>query len=408
MLRLRHKLGDQYSPLYFLSALGAGGLAVTFFMYLMFLTPHPGTPIPTFESWMAAIQGGPPVMQGMIAIAITGIILFSLLHLRVLFWNVREYRHFKKTEAFKKLTSGNAEVQLMAMPLTFAMSINVGFILGALFVPGLWTVVEYLFPLAVLAFAITGYYAMAIFMRFLSRVLVNGSFDCSRNNNLSQMLAIFAFSMVGVGFSASAAMSHTQLTSGIAMILAVMFLTVAVLLAITKFVLGFRAMFEHGIDREGAVSLWIIIPIITLVGIAIFRIGMGMHHNFGTEIQPIRHLAMFAVFGGAQLLFGILGYMVMKKLGYFQDYVHGQARSIASYALICPGVAAFVMAFFFVHIGLVGSGLVEKYSVAHLILLAPLLLLQLKTILTLFRLNGKLLNREKAGLAKPATPAMNA
>ncbi len=404
MLRLRHKLGDNYSPLYFLSALGAGGLAVSFFMYLMFLTPHPDTPIPTFESWMTAIQQDHPVMQTMIAIAITGVVLFSLLHIRVLFWNVREYLQFKKTEAYTQLKASNAEVQLMAMPLTFAMSINVGFILGALFVPGLWTVVEYLFPLAILAFAVTGYFALAIFMRFFSRVLVHGSFDCSRNNNLSQMLAIFAFSMISVGFSAAAAMSHTKLTSGVGIILAVIFLTIAVLLAVTKFVLGFRAMFEHGIDREGAVSLWIIIPIITLTGITLFRIGMGMHHNFGAEVHPIHQLAMFASFGGAQLLFGVLGYMVMKRLGYFKDYIHGQARSIASYALICPGVAAFVMAFFFIHIGLVRSGLVDKYSVTHMILLAPLLYLQVKTILTLFRLNGKLLNREQT---EPGTPAMS-
>jgi hypothetical protein len=40
MFNLRHKLGDAYSPLYFLSALGAGGAVVTFFMYLMFMTPH--------------------------------------------------------------------------------------------------------------------------------------------------------------------------------------------------------------------------------------------------------------------------------------------------------------------------------------------------------------------------------
>ena len=32
---------QSYSPLYFLASLGAGGLAVTFFMYLMFWVPHP-------------------------------------------------------------------------------------------------------------------------------------------------------------------------------------------------------------------------------------------------------------------------------------------------------------------------------------------------------------------------------
>ena len=33
---------DTWSPLYFLASLGAGGLAVTFFMFLMFWVPHPG------------------------------------------------------------------------------------------------------------------------------------------------------------------------------------------------------------------------------------------------------------------------------------------------------------------------------------------------------------------------------
>lgn len=32
-----------YRPLYFLASLGAGGMAVSFFMYLMFLVPHPHT-----------------------------------------------------------------------------------------------------------------------------------------------------------------------------------------------------------------------------------------------------------------------------------------------------------------------------------------------------------------------------
>ncbi len=96
--------------------------------------------------------------------------------------------------------------------------------------------------------------------------------------------------MVGVGFSASAAMSHVTLTSGIAMMLAVMFLSFAAVLGFIVLVLGFRVMLQQGIDREASVTLWIIIPIITLAGIAIYRLMMGMHHNFGTELEPIRNL----------------------------------------------------------------------------------------------------------------------
>lgn len=394
MFNLRHKLGDTYSPLYFLSALGAGGAVVTFFMYLMFMTPHKSTPIPTWESLQAVLQGDNIMMQLLVSIALLGIIVFSVLHVRMLVWNVNEFRHFRQSATFQKLRQSNGEVQLMAIPLTFAMSINVGFILGALFVPGLWNVVEYLFPLAIMAFGITGWFAARIFIGFMSRVLVTGHFDCSRNNNLSQMLAIFAFGMVGVGFSASAAMSKVPLTSGIGLVLSLLFISTAGLLAVTKLILGFRSMLEHGIDRESSVSLWIIIPIITVSGIALYRLSMAMHHNFGLHVEPIESLVLLTVLISVQILFAVLGYAVMKKLGYFDAYVYGKEKSAGSFALICPGVAGYVLGFFFIHIGLVGTGLLEKNSLAYFFLLVPLVVLQIQTLWGLFHLNKKLLTKQ--------------
>lgn len=393
MFKLRRHLGDSYSPLYFLSALGAGGAVVTFFMYLMFMTPHKATPIPTWESLQAVLQGDNIMLQILTVIALLGIVVFTLLHVRLLAWNVREYRYFSRTASYQKLRQSNAEVQLMAIPLTFAMTINVGFILGALFVPGLWAVVEYLFPLALIAFGVTGWFAAQIFIGFMSRVLVTGHFDCSRNNNLSQMLAIFAFGMVGVGFSAAAAMSHNPLTSGIGFVLSLMFISTAGLLAATKLVLGFRSMLEHGIDRESSVSLWIIIPIITVSGIALYRLSMAMHHNFGMHIEPIQSLGLLTVLISIQLLFAVLGYAVMKRLGYFDAYVFGKEKSAGSFALICPGVAGYVLGFFFIHIGLVGTGLLEKNSLAYFFLLVPLVVLQIQTLWGMLHLNNKLLKQ---------------
>ncbi len=398
MFNLRHKLGESYSPLYFLSALGAGGAVVTFFMYLMFMTPHPSTPIPTWESLQAVLHGDNPMLQLLVAVALLGTVVFTVLHVRLLVWNVNEYRYFRRTETFQKLLKSNSEVQLMAIPLTFAMTINVGFIAGALFVPGLWSVVEYLFPLAIVAFGIAGWFAARIFIEFMSRVLVTGHFDCSRNNNLSQMLAIFAFGMVGVGFSAAAAMSTVPLTSGIGLVLSLLFISTAGLLAVTKLILGFRSMLEHGIDREASVSLWIIIPIITVSGIALYRLSMAMHHNFGLHIEPIESLGLLTVLLSVQILFAVLGYAVMRKLGYFDAYVHGKEKSAGSFALICPGVAGHVMGFFFIHVGLVGTGLLEKNSLAYFFLLVPLVVLQVQTLWTMLHLNGKLLNKPQPAL----------
>ena len=51
-------LRDKFSPMCFLSALGAGGLSVSFFMYLMFLVPHPNTPLATYDFVVSALLKG--------------------------------------------------------------------------------------------------------------------------------------------------------------------------------------------------------------------------------------------------------------------------------------------------------------------------------------------------------------
>ena len=61
---------DKYSPLYFLASLGTGGLAVTFFMYLMFWVEHPGQPVPIFEDIASAFATGGLAQQAIILIAV--------------------------------------------------------------------------------------------------------------------------------------------------------------------------------------------------------------------------------------------------------------------------------------------------------------------------------------------------
>jgi hypothetical protein len=111
-----------------------------------------------------------------------------------------------------QLRETNGAVSLMALPLTLAMTINVLFVSGAVFVPGLWNVVEYLFPFAMAAFFAVGVLALRTFADIFGRAISNGHFDCARNNNLTQMQAAFAFAMVGVGLAAPAAMSTVKLT----------------------------------------------------------------------------------------------------------------------------------------------------------------------------------------------------
>ena len=59
-------LGEKYSPLYFLAALGFGGMSVFFFMVFMHITPPPATPLPTFESIADAWAPGGAVVKSAI------------------------------------------------------------------------------------------------------------------------------------------------------------------------------------------------------------------------------------------------------------------------------------------------------------------------------------------------------
>lgn len=382
------ELREKFTPMCFLSSLGAGGLSVSFFMYLMFLVPHKGTPMATFDFiYPVLLQGN--WLSFVSAFAMVFIIAFAFLHFKLLIWNTKQFNMFKKSEKYTQLKNSNAEVSLMAIPLTYTMTVNVCFVLGAVFVPGLWNIVEYMFPLALAAFMVAGYYALKIFMNYFTRILAKGGFDFTTNNNLSQMISIFAFAMVSVGFAAPGAMSHYITINAIGIIGSIFFASIALLLLLIKITIGFTNMFEKGISVEASPSLWIIIPILTLLGIAFVRISFGLDHHFNAPLANSSLFTFTSVVVSIQIVFGILGYKVMKELNYFEEFVEGPNRSPVSFALICPGVAFMVFGMFFINFGLTFNGVVAKYSLAYFLLMIPFMFIQYRTVVYFFKLKKK-------------------
>lgn len=377
-----------FTPMCFLSSLSAGGLSVSFFMYLMFLVPHKGSPLPTFDYIMPKLLEG-TWLSVVISLSLFFIIVFALLHFKFLIWNIKQFILYKKTESYQALKKSNSEITLMTIPLTLTMSINVCFILGAVFVPKLWGMVEYLFPFALLGFIISGFYALKIFFNYFSRLLISGDFDFAKNNNLSQMISIFAFSMIAVGFAAPGAMSHNIEINAIGIFGALFFASLSILLLIIKITLGFKNMFEHGISLEAAPSLWIIIPILTLLGITAVRVSFGLDHNFDATLKNSTLFTLTSTILSLQIIFGILGYKVMKEMGYFEKYIESVDKSPISFALICPGVALMVFGMFFINFGLTYNEVITKYSIIYFLLMTPFIFIQYKTVIYFFKLKNK-------------------
>ena len=403
MSRTPHRPADTYSPLYFLASLGAGGLAVTFFMYLMFWVPHPGQPVPVFEDIMAAFQSGGLPLKAAIGVAVTGIAGFAVLNIKLLIWNLSQLSAFSKTEKFDKLVNSNAETTLLAMPLALAMTVNAMFILGLVFVPGLWGVVEYLFPLALVAFTLIGWFAFRRIGAFLGRVLSEGGvFDVTANNSFAQLLPAFALSMVAVGLAAPAAMSTVPLTVGVSLILSITVGTIAALYAVVAAVLAFNSMLHHGTARESAPTLMVVVPILTVLGIMMLRQNHGLHTTFEATGAPADNLMMTTMILAVQGVFVALGLLVLRRQGYADAYLRGDGNSPGAYALVCPGVALSVMTHFWINKGLVGAGLIAKFGVAYWAFSGVAIAFQVAMIALVFHLNRRHFRQPAEGQAVPA------
>lgn len=394
---------DTYSPLYFLASLGAGGLTVTFFMYLMFWVPHTGRPVPIFEDVLGAFTTGGLAMQLAIAVAVAGIAVFAFLNVKLLLWNMKALASFRKTDGYKVLRNTNGETTLLAGPLAMAMTVNAMFIVGLVFVPKLWLVVEYLFPFALLAFLAIGVWSFALIGDFLGRVLTKGGvFDVTAHNSFAQLLPAFALAMVAVGLSAPAAMSSNVLTVGTSLVLSTFFGTAAILYTVIAAVTAFNSMLQHGTAREAGPTLMVIVPIMTVLGIMFLRQNHGLHVGFGIHDTAGGTMMFLARMLTVQILFLLLGLLVLRRQGYFKDFVFGDQTSAGSYALVCPGVALSVMLHFFTNKGLVATGLIEKFGGTYWSLSALALLAQVMMIALVLRLNRQHFAAKPQAEAVPA------
>jgi hypothetical protein len=345
--------------------------------------------VPVFEDILSAFQAGNIWTQSAIVLAWLGIAFFAILNIKSLAWNIRQHKAFRRSKDYEKFANSNAQSSELAGPLAAAMSVNVGFIVGLVFVPGLWSVVEYLFPMALLAFMGIGFWALRLIGQFLGRVLSQkDAFDVEANNSLAQLVPAFALSMVGVGLAAPAAMSTIPATIATAYVLSSVFAVMAIVYAVLALSTSVYAMIKNGVAPEAAPTLMIVVPITTVLGILFLRQAHGVHvlggHGMGVDM-----MVFLARLVSLEAVFLALGLLVLIKQKYAQNFLKGETRSAGSYALVCPGVAFAVMMHFFINKGLVGAGILEKFGPAYWSLTGVALLSQVLMIALVLYLNRR-------------------
>lgn len=380
---------DHWSPPYFLSALGAGGLAVTFFLWLYMWVPHPGQPVPIFEDVARAFAAGHPLQQAMIVLAYLGLGVFAVQHLRLTVWNLRRYAEFRRSPGFAGVQSSNAGAGLFGLPLMMAMTVNVSFSAGLAFVPGLWSVVEYLFPLALTAFAVLGVMTLRMMGQHIARLSVAGRFDMTKAGSFLQVQPAFALGMIGVGMSAPAALSASPTVAGIALVLSTVLLVIAAVWAAVGVILGLLAMLQHGTVAEQIPTLMNIVPLVTVLGILTLRQTHGLHVHFGVHTAPGDDLWFLTALLAVQIAFLGFGLSILKQHGYVARFITSATPSPGAYGLVCPGIGLSVLMQFWINKALVGAGLVAKFGVAYWALTSVLVAVQIAMILLVLALNRR-------------------
>ena len=390
---IKNNLGENYNPLYFLGALGSGGLTVAYYMFFHFMVDHGKIPFATADYVFPLVQKG-NFVSILIVLNMIMIVYLAFTHFRLLIWNIFEYRRFKESPGYDLIRTTNNEVTLMAAPLTFSMSINVLFILGALFTPKLWDYVEYLFPFSFLGFFVVGIVSLKMFFRYVIRVITTQSFDFKKNNSLAQLIAPFTFSMVAVGFSAPGAMSHYSWVYIPSLFFGIFYSILTLTLTALVINNGFKSILKQGLNTEAGPTLWTIIPITTLIGITVYRMSFGFIHNFGLVNSKTWFFILTGGVVSIQLIFVILGLAVMISTGYLSKFIFGPSKSIPSLAIVCPGVAFTVYGFFFVHGGLVNSKVFTLFSLPYFIVLSIFIIVQTLTIYVMHILVWKLFKND--------------
>ena len=327
-------------------------------------------------------------MKAAIVVAWVGIAVMAMLNVKTLIWNFKALSQFKTTAAYQNLMTSNAQSSLLAAPLATAMTINALFIVGLVFVPGLWSVIEWMFVPALLAFSSVAIWALTLTGRFLARVLGQaGAFDFKGHHSFAQMLPAFAFAMIAVGLSAPAAMSSQPQVVGASLFLSGVMGVLAWLYAVIAGGTAVVSMLQNGVSKEAAPTLMVVIPLMTVLAIMALRQQHGLHTTFEVHTNAGETMLMLARFLGIQLAFLALGAVVLSRLGYFKDYVFGQKTSAGSYALVCPGVALSVLLHFLINKGLVASHLVTKFGLVYWGLTVVALVLQFAMVALVVRLN---------------------
>lgn len=331
----------QFNPLVFLSAVGAGGISIAPFVYFQYQVPHAKGLTTAAQVPLDSVA---PLTKGFYLGLESIMILFASLHIILSLYLLPKLFKWYKEGGHKELVKNPLANPAMLAPfLSLAMSFNVMIAVVRFFVPALHENLQ-----TIMGPALVAWIALTTFVLWLSAKLLKtafvGDFDIHKIH-FGWMLYPFTLAMVGVTGTGYAALSKSSLIAGTAAFLSTLVLTAAVFLLLVKLFAIFSSHYKSkGLpEKQFLPSVLSVVPIMTLLGIAGYRLTHYLHNHMHIEAGSLGKVIVIVAFA-FQTWYMIFG------LSFLKDYLKGDFLKkeyyVSQWALICPFVAYAVLGTF--------------------------------------------------------------
>lgn len=333
-----------FNPLIFLASLGAGGIAVSPFVYFQYTKPH-GKGLITLNELLSGNYSSFESSLFFLLMAI--MVIFTALHFFLTFKYLGQLFPWLKTRSYKELIGDPLKNSAILAPfISIAMSMNIVIAVIRFFVLAISANFQMLMLPALVFWLIIWGLLMRAEITLL-KISFAKEFDINKIS-FGWLLHPFALSMVSVTGMGIAAMAKNHNIANAAVIPSVISLSMGFFLFIVKLISVFTSHFnQKGVpERQFLPSFLIVVPITTLFAISFFRLAHYMEHNFGYHFSSLYTWIILIGFAFETwyLMFGI---SMLKD--YFRRDFFRKEYYVTLWAFICPFVAYSVLTSFLYH-----------------------------------------------------------
>ncbi len=330
-----------FNPQTFLSALGAGGIAVAPFAFFQYAVKHPkGLVLREHLN-----HGSLPMPTEILYSSLEAImVIFGILHVVLMAWlGVKLFNWIREGGHREMIKNPIANSVLLTPILALSMSFNLVIGTVRFFSPELHANLESLMLPAFIAWVGVLGILMWLLNKLLKSAFLN-EFDINQIH-FGWMLYPFTLAMHAVVGTGIAAMAKDPQVASASAILAVGELAVAGFL----FLLKLFAVFQSHYTRSGLPAKQFlpgilgVVPVLTLFGISGYRLAHYLHVQHGVHSEWMG-MAALAITFGFQVWYLIFALNLMS--GYLKRDFFKSEYYVQQWALVCPFVALSVLSIF--------------------------------------------------------------